>query len=55
MWGIRFLDLRYGIDTSKNYIVDKHGPISGKNYFANFEAVKKFLDFHPHEFIIIKI
>ena len=55
LWGIRFLDLRYGLDTSRNLIVDQHGPISGKNYFANFATVKKFIDFHPNEFIVIKI
>lgn len=54
--GCRGLDLRYGAeDKDSSEIVDMHGPLSGKDFFVNFNQLKEFLEENPKEFVIVKI
>ena len=43
------------MNKSEDLIVDKHGPLTGEDYFEKFEIIKKFIQTHKNEFIIIKI
>lgn len=52
--GIRYFDMRYGYNNK--IFIDKHGLYSGyQDFIDHFQVIADFLNFHPYEFLIIKI
>lgn len=45
--------MRYGMEGET--FVDKHGAIEGGDFMNNFQSISDFLNFHPYEFIVVKI
>lgn len=54
MHGIRFLDLRYA-PGKNNTIINRHGILKGGDFLPNIIGIKRFLEEHPFEFIIVHI
>jgi hypothetical protein len=53
--GVRMLDLRYGVGKTDFDVIDQHGPVKGGDLFRTFHDVKRFVEDHPNEFVIVNM
>lgn len=50
--GVRFLDLRYAPGDGTN-VINRHGIVKGGDFITNIVNIRRFLDEHPYEFVIV--